>query len=115
MLSTIAISYGIPIIPTKDEKDSAGLLLAIAKREQTDGNKEFSPHADRKPMTLKEQQEYLVSSLPTVGPNLAKELLKELKSVKNVVNASEEELKNVAGVGDKIAKTIKALVEKEYE
>jgi len=114
MLSTVAVSYGIPILSTKDEKDTAALLLSIAKREQEKTGSEFSAHADKKPMTMKEQQEYLVSCLPQVGPNLAKELLKQFGSVKKIVNSSEEELKNVAGVGDKIAKAIKELVEKEY-
>jgi len=115
MLSTIAISYGIPILSCKNEKDSAALLLSMAKREQLTDKKDFSPHADRKPMSIKEQQEYIVSAIPSVGPTLAKELLKNFKSVKNIVNASEEELKQVAGVGDKIAKTIKEIFERNYE
>jgi Fanconi anemia group M protein len=71
-------------------------------------------HGDRKPLTLKEQQEYIVSSLPNVGPGLAKELLRELGSVKKIINSEEEELKKVEKVGDKIAKRIKDVVEKDY-
>ncbi len=114
MLGTIAISYGIPILCTKDEKESAGLLLSMAKREQEEDKKEFSPHADKKPTTLKEQQEYLVSCLPNVGPNLAKELLKRFGCVQAVFMASEEGLKKVPGVGDKIAKTIRQLATEPY-
>jgi Fanconi anemia group M protein len=113
MLSTIAISYGIPIIYTKDEKDSAALLLTIAKREQED-KKDFSPHADRKPMTTKEQQEYIVSALPSVGPNLAKELLIFFGSVEKVFTATEEELLKVTGVGEKIAKQVKEIATRPY-
>ncbi|MCX6708303.1 MAG: DEAD/DEAH box helicase [Candidatus Woesearchaeota archaeon] len=113
MLSTIAISYGIPIIYTKDEKDSAALLLTIAKREQED-KKDFSPHADRKPMTTKEQQEYIVSALPSVGPNLAKELLICFGSVEKVFTATEEELLKVTGVGEKIAKQVKEIATRPY-
>ncbi len=115
MLSTIAISYGVPILYTRDEKDSAALLLAIARREQEQVKGDFAPHADRKPMTLKEQQEYIVSALPSVGLNLAKELLKHFKNVKSVANATEDELRKVEGVGEKKAKSIKELFEKEYE
>ena len=113
MLATIAISYGIPILYTKDEKDSAELLLSIAKREQED-KKEFSPHADKKPMTLKEQQEYLISCLPNVGPSLAKELLKRFGCVQAIFIASEEGLKKTPGIGDKIAKQIRELTTKPY-
>ncbi len=116
MLATIAVSYGIPLIKTKNSKETAGILIAIAKREQSkDESKDFSLHTERKPLTLKEQQEYIVSSLPSVGPVAAKELLKYFKSVKSIVNASEDDLKKVDKVGDKIAKGIRDSVEKEYE
>lgn len=115
MLATIAVSYGIPVIQTNDFRDTAHTLLAMARREQENGSKDFSLHSGRKPLTLKEQQEYIVSALPSVGPIAAKELLKHFKSVKNIVNADEKELKQADKVGDKIAKGIKDVVEKEYE
>ena len=116
MLATIAVSYGIPIVQTKDFKDTAHTLLAMARREQEkNGDKDFSLHTSKKPLTLKEQQEYIVSALPNVGPSAAKELLKHMKTIKNIVNASEDELKKVNKVGDKIAKAIKDVVEKEYD
>ncbi|MEM4247383.1 MAG: DEAD/DEAH box helicase, partial [Candidatus Woesearchaeota archaeon] len=87
MLATIAVSYGIPIIYTKDAKDTAAQLVAIAKREQEFRKDTFQPHTEKPASTLQEQQEYIVSSLPNVGLNLAKELLKHFKSVKGIVNA----------------------------
>jgi len=59
-------------------------------------------------------QEYIVSALPGVGGGLAKPLLREFKTVKNIVNASEEELKKVNLIGEKKAKKIKEIVDKEY-
>ena len=114
MLATITISYGIPIVYTKNFRETASLLSVIAKREQESTGKDFSLHGDRKPMALKEQQEYIISSLPSVGAGLAKELLKSLGSVKKIVNADEEELKKVAKVGEKIAKNIRDAVDKDY-
>jgi Fanconi anemia group M protein len=114
MLATIAISYGIPTLYAKDEKESAALLLSIAKREQEESKKDFSPHADKKPATLKEQQEYLVSCLPNVGPNLAKELLKRFGSVQAIFMSSENGLQKVPGIGEKIAKQIKELATQPY-
>jgi len=114
MLATIAVSYNIPIIKTEDEKDTAALLISIAKREQSDSSADFSPHADKKPMTLKEQQEYVVSAVPNVGPAIAKVLLNEFGSVKAVFNADEQSLNSIKGIGDKTAKHIKEFSEKEY-
>ncbi|MBU0536372.1 MAG: hypothetical protein KKE20_05365, partial [Nanoarchaeota archaeon] len=115
MLATIAVSYGIPILQTKTFKETAGLIHVIARREQEETSKDFNMHGDRKPLTLREQQEYIVSSLPGVGPALAKPLLSRFGSVKSVVNASEEELKEIDKLGDKKAKEIQKVLEGKYE
>ncbi|MFC1754294.1 DEAD/DEAH box helicase [Thermoproteota archaeon] len=115
MLATIAVSYGIPILQTKTFKESSALIAAIAKREQEENQKDFNLHKDRKPLTSKEQQEYIISSLPGVGPALAKPLLKEFSTVKDIINASEDELKNVDKIGDKKAKEIQEILNKEYK
>lgn len=115
MLATIAVSYGIPMIYTKNFKETSSLIYIIAKREQEEAGKDFSMHADKRVMSLKDQQEYIISSLPSVGPSLAKELLKKFNTVKAVINADEPQLKEVDKVGDIIAKKIKEVVEKEYD
>ncbi|MDP3766100.1 MAG: DEAD/DEAH box helicase [Nanoarchaeota archaeon] len=115
MMATIAVSYGIPIVQTKNFKETSALLHIIAKREQEETSREFSLHADRKPATLKELQEYIVSSLPGVGSGLSKPLLKHFKTIKNMVNASEKELQEVEKIGPQKAKQIKDVVEGEYK
>ncbi|MBW2982623.1 DEAD/DEAH box helicase [Candidatus Woesearchaeota archaeon] len=114
MLATIAVSYGIPVLFTKNPKESAALLMAIAKREQEETGKDFSMHADRKPLSLKEQQEYVVSALPNVGGTLAKELLRKFKTVKKIVNAKEEKLQKVGKIGEIKAKKIREILDNEY-
>ena len=115
MLATIAVSYGIPIIQTKNFKETAALLQIIAKREQDETGRDFNLHADRKPSTLKEQQEYFVSSLPGINLTLAKPLLRHFKTVKSLVNASVKELQEVEKIGPVKAKQIKDVVEGEYK
>jgi Fanconi anemia group M protein len=115
MIATIAVSYGIPIIYSKNYKETASYLHIVAKREQENGKKDFSLHGDRKPLTLKEQQEYVVSSLPGVGPALARPLLNKFKTVKKVINANAEQLEKVDKIGPKKAKEIKKVTESEYE
>lgn len=114
MLATIAISYSIPILFSKNPKESAALLSIIAKREQQETGKDFSMHGDKKPITLKEQQEYIISALPNVGPSLAKELLKKFKTVKKIINAKEDKLKKVKKIGEKKSKDIRDVVESDY-
>ena len=115
MMATIAVSYGIPIIQTRDFKETAALIQIIARREQEESGSNFSLHADRKPPTLKEQQEYVISSLPGINLTLAKPLLNHFKTVKNIVNAGQEQLQEVEKIGPLKAKQIKDVVEGEYK
>ena len=114
MMATITVSYGIPIIQTKNSKDTAEYLMSIAKREQAEEKNEIQHHY-KKPETVKEQQEYFVSALPNIGMGGARPLLKHFKSVKNIVNASENELKEVDLIGPKKSKALKELFDKEWE
>ncbi|MEK6967198.1 MAG: DEAD/DEAH box helicase [Nanoarchaeota archaeon] len=115
MLATIAVSYGIPLVRVRNDKEAAGFLLAVARREQESSGSDFSPHSEKKMLSLKDLQEYIVSSLPGIGITLAKPLLKEFGSVKNVINASEEDLKKVDLVGEKKSKEIRRILDSEYK
>ena len=114
MLATIAVSYGIPILQTKDAKDTAALLTAIARREQEAEKKDWGVRLERKPLTTKEQQEFIIESLPGIGPVAARALLTQLKSVKAVMNADCPTLKEVDLLGPKKAEEIRRIIEAEY-
>ena len=113
MLSSIAIDYQIPIIYTRNYRDTASLLVVMAKRME-------KPHTmitllkRRKPLTLKEQQELLIETLPGIGPSLAKSLLKEFRNVKIILNASEEELQREEKIGPKKAREIFKVINSDY-
>lgn len=113
MLATIAISYGIPIITTKNPIETANLLKIIAKREQEEKDKDFGVRLEKKPLTTKELQEYIVESFPGIGPSIAKNLLKKYKSIKNIINA--EDLESIESLGKKRAEEIKNITEEVYK
>lgn len=115
MLATIMISYGVPVFFTKDGKESAALMKVIAKREQEEKGSDFSLHAAKKDMSLKDWQEFVVSALPGVGQTLARPLLRHFKSVKNIVNADSEELQKVSKIGSVKAKKIKDVTDSDYK
>ncbi len=114
MLAWIAVDMKIPIVHTKDYRDTAGFLMTLAKREQGEGDKQFGIRGERKPLTTKELQEYIVSGFPGIGLQLAKNLLKEFGSVKRIVNASEDELKDVEKIGKKKAEEIRRVLDEDY-
>ena len=115
MLATIAISYGIPILQTKNSQETAELIKSIAKREQNKEEKSMGIRTDKKPMTTKEQQEFIIESLPGVGPSLAKSLLAEFKSVKKIMNSKEKRLTKINQLGGKKAQEILKILEETYD
>ena len=114
-LASIAVDFGVAIIPTADEDETVSVIAAIARREQHAGGGAPQAHGKKTHRTLKEQQEYLVSSIPGVGNAMAKNLLRHFGSVERVFAATEEELKVVALVGPKTAERIRELVGGEYK
>jgi len=115
LIASINVDFNVPIIYTKNQKESAAYLNIIAKREQEEKGKDFSPHSEKRVFSLKEQQEYIVSSFPGVGIGLAKPLLKKFKTIKKLINAKQDKLEKVEKIGEKKAKAIIDVVEGEYE
>lgn len=113
-LIAIALDIGIPLLFTKNEKETAELIASITKREQEEGRIP-QIRGDKKLTSLGEMQEFVVAGLPFVNLTLAKRLLKKFKTIEKIFTASEEELAEVKGIGKKIAKEIRKVVSSEYE
>ncbi len=113
-MASIAVDYKVPIIPTENREETATVIALLASRERKEG-REPKVHGHKTARTLKEQQEYLISAIPSIGPAVAKNLLKHFGSVEKVVIASQEELQQVELVGPKIAERIRELVCGEYK
>ncbi|MDO8538414.1 MAG: ERCC4 domain-containing protein, partial [archaeon] len=113
-MASIALNYRIPIIFTKDLNETVEWLYLIAKREQLGKDKDIRLRVGRKAVTEKELQQFIVESLPSVGPTLAKNLLKHFGSVKKVFNASEKQLVKVEKIGEKKAKEIRKIVDAQF-
>lgn len=103
MLLSISLDWQTPIIFTKDSEETAKYLFLLAKR-QLKPRAEFTLHS-RKPASIKEQKQYIVESFPNIGPKNAKVLLKKFSTIKNIINASPEELE--AEIGKKSGSIIK--------
>jgi ERCC4-related helicase/ERCC4-type nuclease len=113
-LAAVAVDYGVPIIPTEDQDETASVIALIASREQKEGH-EPKMHGHKTARTLKEQQEYLISAIPSVGPRVARNLLKHFGSIERIMMAKQEELQEVEMVGPKIAERIRELVGGVYK
>ena len=113
-LAAVAVDYGVPIIPTEDQDDTASVIALLVAREQKEGH-EPKVHGHKTARTLKEQQEYLISAIPSVGPRVARNLLRHFGSIERIMTARQEELQEVEMVGPKIAERIRELVGGEYK
>ena len=114
-LASLAVDFGASVMQTADEDETADLLTVIATREQEASGRTVSVHGEKQSKTLAEQQEYVISSIAEVGPVTARALLDALGSVEAVITASEEELKEVSGVGDVTAGRIREVVSASYD
>jgi Fanconi anemia group M protein len=114
-LASLAVDFGISVLFTRDEDDTARLLETIARREQESGSREVSVHGTSAAKTLPEQQEYVVASIADVGPVTARSLLADLGSVEAVLTADAEALQSVDGVGEVTADRIREVVGSEYD
>ncbi|MFT4250499.1 MAG: DEAD/DEAH box helicase [Candidatus Woesearchaeota archaeon] len=113
-LSAIAVSFGVPILVTQNDEDSARMLLLIAQREAKGGISQAVTQSVR--ASTKNQELFsLVASIPSVGPVLAPKLLAHFLTVHNIVTASEQDLLAVEGVGKKKARSIKEFFSTRYE
>jgi len=113
-LNTIALMR-IPTLYTLNEAETAQVIIMIASKEQEDRNKSFSPHGKRSRLSQREAKEYIVSSLPGVGPVAAGSLLRHFGSVERIMTAPREELMKVERVGARIAERIRELAGGRYE
>ena len=113
-LASLALDFRISIIPTRNSQDTAAMIKRIAVREQTGEKTSISIRTDKKPVSMTEQQLFIVESLPNIGPINAKNLLKHFGSVSNVLNASESDLQEVEGIGEKTAQNIRKVIDSKY-
>jgi len=113
--AAVVSDFGASLFFTRSLEKTAELVFALAKHEQRDGKQMMRVFAKRKTLTASANQRAMLEMLPMVGPKLAKALLAHFKNIENLVNASEEELKKVEGMGEKRAKAIRSIIENTYD
>jgi len=129
-LSSLALDYGVNIIPTDDPQSSAILLHRMAYREQVKENRTIQLRSVDRSLPMHQQQQYLLSGLPQIGVTLAEELLNTFETPYRVISAFAEAevktsasgktkrllgpLKEVKGVGPKIVESAQYLLHESY-
>ena len=108
--SALIAMYGASIVFTENPLASARLIGRLFKH-MTEGLGYEIPLRQNKPKDPSVQALFLVESLPGVGPETARKLLRHFGSAKAVFLASEDELVEVDGIGRKSAQKIVSTLE----
>lgn len=129
-LSSLALDYGINIIPTDTPESTAILLHRLAYREQAKEDRTIQIRSINRQLPLHQQQIYLLSGLPQIGNTLAQELLNKFDSPLLVIQEfADAEVKTsksgktkrllgalseVKGIGPKIVEKAQELLKRSY-
>ncbi len=106
--------YNVQVIRSKDPEETAAILSKFADREQNADKKEPRILGLKKAHTTYQWQILILSSVPGVGPNLARKLLIHFKTLKQIANSSLEELMEVEKIGKKKAEGIHNILNAEF-
>lgn len=91
MILSCAFDFGIPVIYSENEEDSAKLLLVLAKRLEKP-EKENSLRFKKTEMTFEEQKQFILEGFPGIGPTTAKALLEKYKTLEKIFSCPKEKL-----------------------
>lgn len=111
----VIADFGAALFFTRNMEKTAEMVYAIARHEQLAKKRPMRIYARRKTHTISQNQRAIVEMFPMVGPKLAKQLLAHFGNLENLINASEEELKEVDGMGGKRAKAMRRIISEGYD
>ncbi len=91
-LLSASLNYSIPLIFTKDEKDTVAYMSLLAKKQSKN---EMSMRPQKTAKTKQEQIQYILEGFPSIGPVAAKKLIAKFKSIRSIANAPISEIEDI--------------------
>jgi DNA excision repair protein ERCC-4 len=99
-LISLAQTFRIPVLRSRDEKDSAWHIYSLLRQRRRIG-KNSGVLTNYRPKQLIPRTAHVLRTLPGVGPKLADSLLQEFETIENIVKADRRELEKIPGLGKK--------------
>jgi ERCC4-related helicase len=113
VLAALTVDMGVSVLFSRDEQDTAQMLMVLAKREESErGDHKVHPHKTHR--SVREDQEYIISSFPEIGMKNARILLAHFGSVQAITNAELKDLVMIKGIGQKTAQKVYDLCRLKY-
>ena len=108
-LISLSLVFNIPVLRSLDAEETSRLLAYVASQfNRMGGNYRHDSRPSGK--SLQSRKLRVLQNLPGIGPERAKSLLKEFRSVENCLAASAEALARVPRIGPKTAQSIRQVV-----
>ncbi len=105
LLLTLLVGYRIPILRTASVSETAVSLAQLARQEKK--RMERLRRSRRSGKTAARTALEVLGTIPGIGDEKARRLIEGLGSLKEVVVASEKELRSVPGVGPRTAREVR--------
>ncbi|HVL49243.1 MAG TPA: DEAD/DEAH box helicase [Candidatus Thermoplasmatota archaeon] len=105
-LASILTDYRVTVLTTRDPRETADLLAALAKREQLREGRAVAIRHGKTAMSDDERLRFIVEGLPNVSVVLARRLLEAFGTIEAIANAGVDDLARVQGIGRPTAEEI---------
>ncbi len=104
-LVALAVGFGIPVLRSQNEDETARLIL-FAARQLHSTSRTVIRRPGRRIHGKRARQVYILTGVPSVGAARALRLLDRFGTIEGVMAASPEALTEVEGIGTKTAQKI---------
>ena len=112
-IGSIVVDLGIPVLRTRDSRETAALLVRIARRERAERH-DIAVRKGKARGNLRARLRLIVEGLPNVSATLSDRLLAHFGTAHAVMDASVEQLQEVRGVGPLTAVAIYRILRADY-
>lgn len=97
-LITVTLILGVPLLRALDGRETARLVWFAAQQFQR-GMRGAVQRPGLRPKGKRRLQFHILQGFPNIGPDRAEHLLERFGTIEAIVTASEQELREVAGIG----------------
>jgi len=110
-LSTIAVDFKIPVIPTPNASHTAKLLISLSSRKESIKGPLLKKI--KKSNDTQKQQLIVLCSLPGIGEKIAIRMLEKFGTPLKALSSSTKDLAKIPGLGELRAKKIKKMLQEK--
>jgi len=112
-ISSVMLSIQIPVIMIRSDIDASYFISQMYLSCGKDKSRERPIPVKKKYESIEEIRENMLACIPKIGIRNAKNILKRYKTIRDVCNASIEDLKKIEGISNKRAYLILKVLREE--